>query len=94
MFSCSLSSFYRFIGAGALLLFISTVQADAQSSADPTLDSNGWVVFSQSADTKVIYVSASSGSDINSGTSTASPVKTLARGVSLLRSGYPDWLLL
>ncbi len=41
-----------------------------------------------------IYVSSSSGSDANSGLSTSSPVKTIARGYSLLRDGFPDQLLL
>src|SRR6185437_7098727 len=31
-------------------------------------------------------------SDSNSGLSAAAPVKTIAKGVSLLRSGWPDWL--
>jgi hypothetical protein len=50
--------------------------------------------LTQSADTRTVYVSSSSGSDTNSGLSQTAPVKTVSKGYSLLRSGYPDWLLL
>jgi hypothetical protein len=56
---------------------------------------NGWTVF-QKTSGNVIYVSSSSSSasNSNSGTDINHPVKTVAMGVSLLRSGSPDWLLL
>src|SRR5439155_25190695 len=57
-------------------------------------DSNGWTVVNPSTDTQVIYVSSSQGNDANTGLSTVSPVKTLVKGLSLLRDGMPDWLLL
>jgi len=56
--------------------------------------SGGWTVLTPSPDTRIIYVSSSSGNDSNDGLSPDRPVRTLGRGVSLLRSGYPDWLLL
>jgi hypothetical protein len=59
-----------------------------------SLDANGWTVFSPSADTHKIYVSNSMGSDANDGLSENTPVQTLAKGLSLMRDGYPDWLLL
>jgi hypothetical protein len=69
--------------------------AQSQSgSAGPPRDAGGWTVFTPSPDTHVIYVSNSAGSDQNSGRSTSSPVRTIARGLALLRNGYPDWLLL
>jgi hypothetical protein len=49
--------------------------------------------YSNTAGTRFVYVSQSTGSDSNTGTQ-ASPVKTIGHGVSLLRSGSPDWLLL
>lgn len=58
------------------------------------LDSNGWTIFNRSADTRVIYVSSSTGNDANNGLSEHQPVKSIAKGVSLLRTGFPDWLLL
>lgn len=58
------------------------------------LDENGWTVFAESVDTQVIYVSSSLGSDTNSGLTENAPVKTLAKGYALLRTGYPDWMLL
>lgn len=51
-------------------------------------------MFTPSADTRTIYVSSSIGRDTNDGLSQATPVKTLAKGKSLLRNGQPDWLLL
>ncbi|MGD8238917.1 MAG: hypothetical protein PVH68_10225, partial [Armatimonadota bacterium] len=54
----------------------------------------GWSVFERSPDTQVIHVSSSAGSDENDGLSPGAPVKTLARGMGMLRGGRPDWLLL
>jgi hypothetical protein len=61
------------------------------SSFDPTF---GWTEFPPSADSLVIYVSSSGGDDTNDGLSEAKPVKTIAKGKSLVRSGFPDHLLL
>ncbi|MEA2709444.1 MAG: hypothetical protein QOF78_2045 [Phycisphaerales bacterium] len=58
------------------------------------LDAKGWTTVTPSSDTKTIYVSSSSGSDSNDGSSPADAVKTIDKGVSLLRSGAPDHLLL
>jgi len=78
--------------ATVALVFGAALAAQAQTS--PYLDANGWTVFTPSADTRTIYVSNSAGNDVNDGLSTSTPVKTIARGLSLIRSGYPDWLLL
>ncbi len=59
-----------------------------------TLDANGYTHVTPSSDTKTIYVSSSQGNDSNSGLSPDSPVRTINRGISLLRSGSPDWLVL
>src|SRR5580704_15944584 len=67
---------------------------DVGLATTPNLDSNGWTVFTPSSDTHIVYVSSSIGNDSNSGLSTSTPVKTIAHGLSLLRRGYPDWLLL
>jgi len=56
--------------------------------------SGGWTAFTPSSDTQTIYVSNSSGNDANTGLSQSAPVKTIAQGMSLLRAGFPDWLLL
>jgi hypothetical protein len=56
--------------------------------------SQGWTAFTESADTAKVYVSSSQGDDANSGASEQEAVRTLARGISLLRDGRPDWLLL
>jgi hypothetical protein len=55
---------------------------------------DGWTVFEPSPDSRVIYVSSSSGSDENDGLSPEAPLKTLEKGMSMLRHGQPDWLLL
>ena len=59
-----------------------------------SLGSDGYTDVVKSGDSKVIYVSSSSGSDTNSGSSQSSPVRSVAKGISLLRSGMPDQLLL
>ncbi len=58
------------------------------------IDSNGWTVFTPSADTRKIYISNSAGLDTNDGLSENTPVKTIAKGKTLLRNNYPDWMLL
>lgn len=55
-------------------------------------DAAGFTVVTPSAGDKVIYVSAS-GNDSNAGTA-SSPIKTLAKGTKMLRSGTGDQLLL
>ncbi len=56
--------------------------------------SDGWTTFAPSADTRTVFVSSSSGNDANNGLSPATPKRTIAAGQSLLRHGFPDWLLL
>jgi hypothetical protein len=68
-------------------------QAD-DGVADENEPGLGFTALAKSADTRVIYVSHSGGDDANDGLSEETPVKTLARGVALLRDGRPDWLLL
>jgi len=55
---------------------------------------DGWTVFEKSPDSRVIYVSSSAGSDENPGLSPDAPLKTLEKAMSMLRDGYPDWVLL
>jgi hypothetical protein len=53
----------------------------------------GWSGLKASADTRMIYVSSSSGNDSNTGLSPNGAVRTASRGYALLRNGHPDWLL-
>lgn len=46
------------------------------------------------SDSRLVYVSSSTGSAGNTGLSAASPLDTIASGYALLRDGYPDQLLL
>lgn len=66
------------------------------TAGDPTQPDPGagWTELVKSPDTRVIYVSSSQGSDSNSGLTKDRPVRTIAKGKSLVRMGYPDWLLL
>lgn len=57
-------------------------------------DVEGFYEFEESTDTRKVFVSSSLGSDQNSGLSEDQPVATISKGISLLRDGYPDWLLL
>jgi cytochrome c-type biogenesis protein CcmE len=54
----------------------------------------GFTKLTKSPETMVIYVSDSQGNDRNDGRTPQTAVKTLARGVELVRLGKPDWLLL
>ncbi|MDI6401767.1 T9SS type A sorting domain-containing protein [Balneolaceae bacterium ANBcel3] len=63
------------------------------SYAEVYQDDEGWTVVVPSEDTRIIYVSSSMGSDDNDGLSENTPVKSIEKAYSLLRSGYPDWML-
>jgi hypothetical protein len=65
-----------------------------ESSGTTMTQDNGWTVFEKSPDTKIVYVSYSTGNDSNNGLTPSTPVKTIAAGLALLRDGFPDWLLL
>lgn len=54
----------------------------------------GWTDFSESPDTRKVYVSSSDGNDLNDGLSEATPKATLREGYALMRDGFPDWLLI
>ena len=54
----------------------------------------GWTVLAPSSDTRTVYVSNSTGDDAANGLSSSAPKRTIAAGLALLRSSYPDWLLL
>ena len=69
----------------------STWKIDCCSRSAVTL--NGFDVPTPSADSHVYYVSAA-GSDNNTGTSPASPFATIAKARTLLRNGFPDYVLL
>ena len=76
----------------------------------PAQDGDGWTIVTPSSDSRLIYVSSSTGNDttgnyvlassIPSGTardglpSGVTPVATLEKAATLLRAGYPDWILL
>lgn len=55
---------------------------------------SGFTVIKPSADSKLIYVSSSMGSDANTCLSQAAPCKTIAAGLEKMRNGYPDHLYL
>src|SRR5579872_362178 len=97
-----MSKMMRNLCAAATIL--AGMAATALAQTGPFL-SNGWTVFtpvsgsgSCSAGTYtgtcIYYVSSSAGNDANDGLSPATAVKTIAKGRSLMRDGFPDWLLL
>lgn len=55
--------------------------------------SQGWTELSPAPESRIIYVSSSTGNDSNDGRTQATAVRSLNRGLDLLRSGQPDWLL-
>lgn len=54
----------------------------------------GWTVLTPSADSRIIYVSSSTGNDANDGLTESTPLATIAKAYSLTRKDYPDWILL
>jgi hypothetical protein len=75
------------ISMGAAFLSISGA-AQAQALTD------GWTTLTPSPDSRLIYVSSSAGNDANNGLSPSTPKRTLASAYGLVRSGYPDHMLL
>ncbi|TLM75623.1 DUF5011 domain-containing protein [Microbulbifer harenosus] len=59
-----------------------------------TVDKPGFTTVTPLPDSRLVYVSSSSGDDTNDGLTPDTPVKSITRGKSLLRNGNPDWLLL
>ncbi|HEV2296611.1 MAG TPA: right-handed parallel beta-helix repeat-containing protein [Tepidisphaeraceae bacterium] len=59
-----------------------------------SMGGDGWTEITPSADTRIVYVSSSAGSDSNGGLSSRAPVKTIAKARTLLRNGSPDQMLL
>jgi hypothetical protein len=70
--------------------FIETMEARQLLSVSM---SDGWTNVGPARDSKIIHVSSSSGSDSNPGTS-AKPVKSLSRAVSMTRERSADQVLL
>jgi len=58
------------------------------------LDAQGWTQIHPRPDSRIIYVSSSTGHDSNQGLSLRAPLRSIKQGISLLRDGKPDWLLL
>ncbi len=73
---------------------LALAEAAAEPQSGPHLDANGWTVFIPSRDSRVIYVSSSTGNNIRDGRSPQTAVATLEKGKSLLRDGHSDQLLL
>jgi len=67
---------------------------EARQLMSVSVDGGGFTIVTPAADSRIIYVSSSGGSDSNNGLSPAKPVKTLAKGVGLIRNGSADQLLL
>ncbi|MDB5290176.1 MAG: hypothetical protein JWL69_1417 [Phycisphaerales bacterium] len=68
-------------------------QLETRDYLSVSLDPNGWTVVTPSADSRQIYVSSSGGSDKNDGLSPTTPVASINKAYSLLRNGFPDWIL-
>ncbi len=57
-------------------------------------DAAGWTVVDPSADSRIIYVSSSTGNDANDGLSARTAKRSIDAGMALVRDGSPDHLLL
>ena len=58
------------------------------------LSADGWTEFTPPADSRSVYVSSSTGSDMNSGLTLELPLRTIRHARTKLRSGSADRLLL
>lgn len=70
---------------------------DSEGGINNALD-NGWTVFEPAADTRIIYVSSSTGDDSNSGLAPEwngvdGPKASAAAAIALMRPGMSDWIL-
>ena len=55
---------------------------------------SGWLDTTPGPNSRVVYVSDSTGSDTSDGSTETTPVKTLDRAKTLMRKGNPDFMLL
>jgi hypothetical protein len=78
----------------ALVLHDASSALARKASTAPDLDANAWMIFLPSADTRIIYISSSTGDNSNNGLTPETAVATIAAGKARLRNGYPDELLL
>jgi len=90
----SLTPTVRFSKPGTYVLQLSVFTTSGPRTDTVTIVQQDWTPFSPSADTRFVYVSSASGNDAFNGLSPSSPKRTIAAGRSLLRNGFPDWLLL
>lgn len=84
-------NFRCMLGAAVVGLSMATAPGLAQGIS---VGNDGWTVVTPSPDSRMIYVSSSSGNDNNDGLSEHTPKRTLAAGYAMLRDGHADWLLL
>jgi hypothetical protein len=67
---------------------------DATEASGPRDQEGGFTTFDVGADSKLVYVSSSTGDDANDGSSPSQAVATLSRGADLVRDGENDFMLL
>ncbi|MCH6256052.1 Ig-like domain-containing protein [Puniceicoccaceae bacterium K14] len=58
------------------------------------IDADGWTELEPSIDSRVIYVSSSTGDDSNDGLTPGTALNSIDSANKLMRDGYPDWMLL
>ncbi len=90
----SLTPAVRFSKPGTYVLQLSVYTTSGTRTDTVTVVQQDWTPLTPSADTRFVFVSSASGNDAFNGLSSSSPKRTIAAGRSLLRNGYPDWLLL
>lgn len=70
------------------------VTSGVAGTAGGAPSSDGWTPLNQSADSRVVYVSSSEGSDANTGLSADAPLASIPAAYAKMRHNFPDWLLL
>jgi hypothetical protein len=84
----------RFSKPGTYVLQLTVYTTSGPRSDTMTVVQQDWTPWTPSADSRIVYVSSATGNDGFNGLSPATPKRTIAGGRSMLRNGYPDWLLL
>ncbi len=82
-----------FVRAAAIVVAAAVGSCTLARADGPLTDDLGWTVLTPPAGALVFYVSSSTGSDSNPGTQ-AAPFQSINKGLSVLRNGQPDQVLL
>ncbi len=71
-----------------------SVMVQQSNEPEPPTNNGGFTSFNPSADSRIIYVSSSSGNDANNCLSENTPCRSIEAGIDKARAGFPDHIYL